>query len=195
MRYVAAVCAIALIATAMFAGAWFRVRLDDPVVSFIAGFQVDLRQLSVCGPNGVCQTMSLAELHGGYPIAAVIAFWSGGSVLVIVSMQVFARLRGLALVGYGVVLISTLAVVAAAFVVAPTPNDFADGTGHVTRTLAPFAMVAGNIAALLALRIRSVTRTRPTRFVSDPDRLPVTPITPHRMVAVEPPPKRPLSDT
>jgi hypothetical protein len=148
----------------------------------------------VCGPDGACQTMSLAELHGGFPLAAVIAFWSGGSVLVIVAMQAFARLRALALVGYGVVLVSTIAVVVAAYVVAPTSDDFADG-GHVTRTLAPLAMVAGNIAALLALRVRSATRARPTRLVSDLDRLPVTPITPHRMVAVEPPPKRPLSDT
>jgi hypothetical protein len=195
MRYVAAVCAIALISTAMFAVAWFRLRIDDSVVSFISSFHVDLRQLSVCGPTDACQTMSLAELRGGYPIAAVVAFWTGGSVLVIVAMQVFARLRALALVGYGVVLISTIATVVAAYVVAPTPADFADGTGHITRTLAPLAMVAGNIAALFALRVRSVARVQPIRSVSDPDRLPVTPITPHRMVAVEPPPKRPLSDT
>ena len=194
MRYVAAACAIALIATAMFVATWFRVQLDDSIVPFISVFHVDLRQLSVCGPDGACQTMALAELHGGFPLAAVIAFWSGGSVLVVVAMQVFARLRALALVGYGVVLVSTIAVVVAAYVVAPTPDDFADG-GHVTRTLAPLAMVAGNIAALFALRVRSATRARPTRLVSDLDRLPVTPITPHRMVAVEPPPKRPLSDT
>jgi hypothetical protein len=195
MRYVAAICAIALLATAMFVTAWFRVRFDDSVVPFITSFQVDLRQLSVCGPRGACETMSLAELHGSYPIAAVIAFWSGGSVLVIVAMQVFARRRELALAGYGVVLISTIAVVVAAYVVAPTPGDFGDGTGTVTRTLAPLAMVAGNVAALFALYVRSTPRSRPTRRVSDPDRLPVTPITPHRMVAVEPPPKRPLSDT
>jgi hypothetical protein len=194
MRYVAAISAIALIATAMFVAAWFRVRLDVPVVAFVAGFHIDLRQLSVCGPDGVCQTMSLAELHGGYPLAAVFAFWSGGAVLVIVAMQVFARLRALALVGFGVVLVSTIAVVVAAYVVAPTPSDFADGTGQVSRTLAPLAMVAGNVAALFALRVRSAAPP-PTRRVSDGDRLPVTPITPHRMVAVEPPPKRPLSDT
>jgi hypothetical protein len=194
MRYVAAISAIALVATAMFAAAWFRVRLDVPDVAFIAGFQIDLHQLAVCGPNGVCQTTSLAELGGGYPLAAVFTFWSGGAVLVIVAMQLFARLRALALVGYGVVLVSTIAIVIAAYVVAPTPSDFADGTGHVTRTLAPLAMVVGNVMALFALRVRSAAPP-PTRRVSDGDRLPVTPISPHRMVAVEPPPKRPLSDT
>jgi hypothetical protein len=195
VRYVASISAIALVATAMFGVAWFHVRIDDPVVPFVASFQVDLRQLAVCAPAGTCETMSLAELSGGFPLAAIVAFWTAGAVIVVVAMQTIARLRALAFVGYGVVLVSTVATVVAAYVVAPTASDFADGAGRVTRTLAPLALVAGNVFALLAMRVRSVTPTPPARPISDPGRLPVTPITPHRMVAVEPPAKRPLSDT
>ncbi len=193
MRHAASIGAVALLVAAMIGAPWFVVKLDDPIVPFIAGFRVDLHALAVCGPDGACESMSLARLHGAYPALAVIAFWTGAATIVLVAVQAVASRRAIAYLGYAVVVASGLAVVLAAYMFAPSPNDFADGAVRVDRTLAPAAMLVGHVVAAVALR--SGRPTRRPRAISDHGRLPATPLTPHRMVAVEPPRKRPASET
>jgi hypothetical protein len=193
MRYAASIGAVALLVAAMIGAPWFVVKLDDPIVPFIAGFRVDLHALSVCGPDGTCESMSLARLHGAYPVLAVIAFWIGAATIVLVAVQAVAGRRAIAYLGSAVAVASCVAVVLAAYAFAPSPSDFADGAVRVERTLAPAAMLVGNLVALVALR--NGPRTRRARAITDRGRLPATPLTPHRMVAVEPPRKRPASET
>ncbi|HEY1814429.1 MAG TPA: hypothetical protein VGG74_18885 [Kofleriaceae bacterium] len=192
MRVVAAVCAIALLAAAMLGSTWFHVRVDDPIVSFVAGFRIDLRAMSACSPDGECAAMPLAQLPGGFPLAAVAAFWTGAATIVLVATQIVVRRRALAYLGIGVAIGCAIAVVLAAYVVAPSPSDFGSLATRVEPTLAPVVMLVGVLAAIAAMwRSRAVRGAAP---VSDPDRLPATPLTPHRMVAVEPPPKRPARE-
>jgi hypothetical protein len=193
MRVVAAVCAIALLAAAMLGSTWFHVHMEDPVVAFVGGFRIDLRAMLVCSPDGACETMSLSELQGGFPLAAVFAFWTGAATIVLVATQIVVRRRPLAYLGTGVAIACSIAVVIAAYVVAPTPADFGDAPVRIESTLAPLVMLVGNVAAIAAMwRSRAVRGPAPP---ADPDRLPATPLTPHRMVAVEPPSKRPTGNT
>src|SRR5580698_842313 len=169
MRYVASIGAVALLVTAMIGVPWFVVTLDDPIVPFIAGFRVDLHALAVCGPDGSCESMSLAQLHGAYPALAVIAFWTGAATIVVVAVQAVASRRAIARLGYAVVVACAVAVVLAAYVLSPSPSDFADGAVRIDRTLAPAAMLVGDLVALAALR--SKPRTRRPRAISERGRI------------------------
>jgi len=193
MRVVAAVCAIALIAAAMLGSTWFHVHITDSIVAFVAGFRVDLRAMSVCSPEGACQAMPLSELQGGFPLAAVFAFWTGATLIVLVATQIVVRRRPLAYLGTAVAIACSIAVVVAAYVVAPSPDDFGGASVRVETTLAPVVMLAGNLMAIVVMwRSRAV---RAAASPAEPERLPATPLTPHRMVAVEPPSKRPSRNT
>lgn len=195
MRFVASIAAIALLAPGILGVTWFWVQIDDPVVPFITSFRVDLHALSACGPGGTCQPMPLGQLGGAFPMLAIVAFWTTGAAIVVVAMQAFARRATIAWLGCGVAVASALAAVLAGYVLSPSPGDFAEGVGTVHRSLAPAAIVLGDAVAIVALLASRRAPAHATRIDPDPDRLPATPLTPHRMVAVEPPPKRPLSDT
>ena len=195
MRFVAIIASIALLATAVLGVGWFWVQIDDPIVPFITSFRVNLHALSACGPSGTCQPMPLSQLGGTFPTLAMVVFWTTGATIVVLAVQGIARSRVIARVGYGVTAVSALVAVLAGYVLAPSPNDFADGVGAVHRSLAPAALLLGDLVAIVALYTSIRPRAAPTRIDPDPDRLPATPLTPHRMVAIEPPPKRPTRDT
>jgi hypothetical protein len=195
MRFVAIIAAIALLATAVLGVGWFWVPIEDPVVPFITSFRANLHALSACGPGGTCQPMPLGQLGGAFPTLAMVVFWTTGATIVVIAVQAIARSRVIARVGYGVTAVSALAAVLAGYVLAPSPSDFADGVGAVHRSLAPAALLLGDIVALVALYASIRPRAAATRVDPDPDRLPSTPLTPHRMVAIEPPSKRPTRDT
>jgi len=195
MRFVASIAAIALLAVGVLGVTWFWVQIDDPVVPFITSFRVDLHALSACGPGGTCQPMPLGQLGGAFPTLALVVFWTTGASIVVIATQAFARRTAIAWLGCGVAVASALAAVLAGYVLSPSPSDFADGVGAVHRSLAPAAILIGNATAIVALLASRRAPAHTTRNDPDPDRLPATPLTPHRMVAVEPPPKRPLGDT
>jgi hypothetical protein len=195
VRLVASLAAIALIAAALFGGAWFRIDLGQPIVPFVAGFRVDLHALSVCDPQGACEAMSIARLDGAYPALAVIAFWTGAATIVLVALQAVANRRVLAYVGAVVAGAAGAAAALAAYVLPPSPSEFGDGAAHVEPTLAPVAMLLGAAVAVLALRPREAAPPPSGSAQGTDEPQHELHAQPRRMVAVEPPPKRPTSDT
>ena len=205
---------------ALFAMAWFQLRLDIMAdVAVPAGtlgtahMQIGLHSATACFADGECASTSLSNLRGLYPSLASFTFWVSLVVCLLVSIQAGLRLLTgeanalLTRLGYTICALAVIGTVFTAFIFAPETAETTIASVTVTRTWAPVIMLFGYALAAYVLYLAMGDDDEPVyqpitvpisvvkRDSSDPGkRTPVKsePIVPIKESRVRPPDSIPL---
>jgi len=160
------VISAALLLVGAFAADWFLIDLGGPAA------RVDLRELRVC--TTTCVVAPVSVLKGSYATLSALAFWSSLLLFVVVITQGGSRVLSSSaypfLVRAGPALggLAFFAAFAATHLPAPEARDIHGAAVlAITRGWGPLALLAGSLAAMVAVRYASLDLAQPDAPVDD----------------------------